>query len=214
MVNMAQFAAVEAGALRNAALDPHRRGEREAAEDAVRSLIRWAGDDPDREGLAETPARVARAFEAYFSGYALDPVKELSRTFSEAAGYSEPVLLKDIAFVSHCEHHLAPIRGKAHVAYLPRARVVGISKLARTVDIFARRLQLQERMTAQIGQAIQESLEPRGVAVVVDASHGCMSMRGVNKADAVLRTSFWLGAFAEDAQAKKDLLDAIGPAQL
>jgi GTP cyclohydrolase I len=214
MVNMAQFAAIDAGALRNAVLDPHRRGEREAAEAAVRALIRWAGDDPEREGLAETPARVARAFEAYFSGYGLDPVKELSRTFSESAGYSEPVLLKDIAFVSHCEHHLAPIRGKAHVAYMPRDRVVGISKLARTVDIFARRLQLQERMTAQIGQAIQESLEPRGVAVVVDASHGCMTMRGVNKPDTVLRTSFWLGEFAGDPQAKKNLLDAIGPAQL
>ena len=214
MVSTTQLAALDAGALRNAVLDPHRHGEREAAEAAVRALIRWAGDDPDREGVADTPARVARAFEAYFSGYGLDPVKELARTFSESAGYSEPVLLKDIAFISHCEHHMAPIRGKAHVAYLPRSRVVGISKLARTVDIFARRLQLQERMTAQIGQAIQDSLEPRGVAVVIDASHGCMTMRGVNKTDAVLRTSFWLGEFASDPAAKKGLLDAIGPAQL
>ena len=180
----------------------------------MRTLIGWAGDNPDREGLVETPGRVVRAFEQYFAGYAQDPLQELRRTFSEAAGYKEVVLLKDIAFVSHCEHHLAPILGRAHVAYIPRARVVVISKLARVVDIYARRLQLQERMTAQIGQCIQDGLEPRGVAVVVDASHGCMTMRGVNKSDTVLRTSFWLGAFESGGGLRLSFLDAIGPAQL
>lgn len=213
MVTRAQVAALAPGGLRDAALEGGRR-DQAAAEAAVRELIRWAGDDPDREGLIDTPARVVRAFAAYFSGYGQDPVKELSRTFSEAAGYSEPVLLKDIDFVSHCEHHLAPIRGRAHVAYLPRDRVVGISKLARVVDAFARRLQLQERLTMQIGEAIREALEPRGVAVVVDAAHGCMTMRGVNKAGTVLRTTCWLGEFASDERLKRQILDAVGEARV
>jgi GTP cyclohydrolase IA len=200
------------GGFRAAALELRRRTERGLAEDAVRALIRWAGDDPGREGLAETPARVARAFEAYFAGYGQDPAKELSRTFSEASGYGEPVLLKDIDFVSHCEHHLAPILGRAHVAYLPRERVVGISKLARVVDIFARRLQLQERMTVEIAQAIDRGLEPRGVAVVVDATHGCMTMRGVSKPHTALRTSCFLGELASEP-ARLRVLQEIGPPQ-
>lgn len=212
MVTRAQIAALAPGGLRDAVLEGGRR-DQAAAEAAVRELIRWAGDDPDREGLLDTPARVARAFAAYFSGYGQDPVKELSRTFAESAGYSEPVLLKDIDFVSHCEHHLAPIRGRAHVAYLPRERVVGISKLARVVDVFARRLQLQERLTMQVGEAIQQALEPRGVAVVVDATHGCMTMRGVNKTATVLRTTCWLGEFATDEGMKRQILDAVGLAR-
>ena len=157
------------------------RPSREAAEDAVRTLIRWAGDDPQREGLLGTPDRVVRSYEEFFAGYREDPVEILQRTFEEIEGYDEMVLLRDIRFESHCEHHLAPIIGKAHVAYMPDRRVVGISKLARVVEAYAKRMQIQEKMTAQIANTLQEVLQPRGVAVVVDASHQCMTTRGVHK---------------------------------
>lgn len=183
---------------------------RKRAEEAVRALIGWAGDDPDREGLAETPARVARAFEEYFSGYGEDPVKFLSRTFEEVSGYDEVVLLRDIPFVSHCEHHLAPIVGKAHVAYLPGDRVVGISKLARVVHAYARRLQVQERLTAQIGDCIARVLEPQGVAVVIEASHGCMTARGVKTPEVTMTTSRMTGVFREDEKSRREVLSLMG----
>ena len=181
----------------------------EVAE-AVRTLIRWAGDDPDREGLLDTPKRVARAWREYASGYAVDPAAHLARTFEEVGGYDEIVLLRDVGFVSHCEHHLAPIVGKAHLAYLPDRRVVGISKLARIVDVFARRLQIQERMTAQIADTIQEVLEPRGVAVVVEAVHHCMTTRGVNKAGTSMTTSRLTGVFRSNPSIKREFLASIG----
>ena len=181
------------------------RPSRAEAEAAVATLLRWAHEDPSREGLLDTPARVARAFEQYFSGYALDPVAILQRTFGEVAGYDEIVLLSDIPFTSHCEHHLAPIEGVAHVAYLPDRRVVGISKLARTVDAYARRLQIQEKMTAQIAEAIDTALRPRGVSVVIQATHGCMTMRGVQKPGARLTTSRMLGLFQSDAGLRRQL---------
>ncbi|MFB3151029.1 MAG: GTP cyclohydrolase I FolE, partial [Alphaproteobacteria bacterium] len=174
------------------------RPSRARAEEAVRTLIRWAGDDPDREGLVSTPERVVRAYEEYFSGYGDDPVLILARTFEEADGYDEMVVLRDIRFESHCEHHLAPIIGKAHVAYLPDKRVVGISKLARLVEAYARRLQLQERMTSQIAGAIGTVLEPKGVAVVIEAAHQCVTSRGVHKPGATMITSSMLGAFRTD----------------
>src|SRR6266498_5978991 len=157
------------------------RPSRAEAEDAVRTLIRWAGDDPDREGLVGTPARVVRAYEEWFSGYAEDPREYLSRTFEEVAGYDEIVVLRDIAFESHCEHHLAPIIGRAHIGYLPRKRVVGISKLGRLVDVYARRFQIQEKMTAEIAACLSSVLKPHGVAVVIEAAHQCMTTRGVHK---------------------------------
>ena len=160
---------------------PAERPNRRDAMAAVRTLLRWAGDDPSREGLLDTPDRVVRAFEEYFSGYRVDPVALLQRTFEEVGGYDEMILLKDIRFESHCEHHLAPIIGKAHVAYLPNARVVGISKLARVVEAYARRLQIQERMTAEIADTIQHVLQPAGVAVVIEAAHHCMTTRGVHQ---------------------------------
>jgi GTP cyclohydrolase IA len=181
------------------------RPSRAEAEAAVATLPRWAHDDPTREGLLDTPARVARAFEQYFSGYALDPVAILQRTFGEVEGYDEIVLLSDIPFTSHCEHHLAPIQGVAHVAYLPDRRVVGISKLARAVDAYARRLQIQEKMTAQIAEAINTALRPRGVSVVIQATHGCMTMRGIQKAGARLTTSRTLGLFQTDAGLRRQL---------
>ncbi len=156
------------------------RPSREQAESAVRTLLRWAGDDPDREGLRDTPARVARAYDDWFSGYADDPVTFLQRTFEEVEGYDEMVVLRDIRFESHCEHHLAAIIGRAHVGYLPARKVVGISKLARVVDAYARRLQVQEKMNAQIANCIQQVLEPKGVAVVIEAAHQCMTTRGVH----------------------------------
>jgi len=180
------------------------------AEAAVRTLIRWAGDRPEREGLQDTPARVARSFAEFFGGYALDPVEVLQRTFEEVEGYDEMVLLRDIRFESHCEHHLAPIIGKAHVAYLPRTRVVGISKLARVVDIYARRLQIQEKMTAQIANAIDEVLQPHGVAVVIEASHQCMTTRGVHKPGTSMVTSRMLGAFRDDAATRREFLAFVG----
>lgn len=183
---------------------------REEAEKAVRTLLRWAGDDPDREGLAETPARVARAFEEYFAGYREDPHQFMERTFEEVHGYDEMVVLKDIPFESHCEHHLAPIIGKAHVAYLPTNRVVGISKLARVVEAYAKRLQVQEKMTAQIADCINQALQPDGVAVVIEAVHHCMTTRGVHKHGVSMVTSTLLGAFKENIHTRAEFLAMIG----
>ncbi len=174
--------------------------------DAVRTLIRWAGDDPEREGLLDTPGRVARAYKEYFKGYQEDPREHLSRTFKEVGGYDEIVLLRDIPFHSHCEHHMAPIIGKVHIAYLPTDRVVGLSKLARVALGYARRLQVQERLTAEIADAVQEVLNPRGVAVVVEASHACMSARGVMTTGATMTTSRMMGVFREDERSRKEVL--------
>lgn len=195
-------------------LDLHRlferqRPDRTEAEQAVRTLIRWAGDDPDREGLLDTPARVLRAYEEWFAGYSEDPAKHLARTFEEANGYDDPVLLRAIPFRSCCEHHMAPITGVAHISYLPAGRVVGLSKLARVVDCVARRLQIQERMTVQIASVIDEVLQPRGVAVVIEASHACMSSRGVHKHGVATRTSRMLGAFKQNAELRREFLDSI-----
>ena len=181
----------------------------EVAE-AVRTLIRWAGDDPAREGLIDTPARVARAWKEYASGYGEDPAVHLTRTFDEVGGYDEIVLLKDIPFQSHCEHHLAPIIGKAAIAYLPGTKVVGISKLARVLHGFARRLQVQERLTAQVADCIAKHLEPRGVAVVIEAAHACMSARGVNTPGVVMTTSRMMGCFREDERSRKEVLALMG----
>ncbi len=186
------------------------RPSREAAEDAVRTLIRWAGDDPGREGLLGTPQRVTKSYQEYFAGYDIDPMELLQRTFEEVDGYDEMVLLRDIPFESHCEHHLAPIIGKAHVAYMPRTRVVGISKLVRVVDAYARRLQIQEKMTAQIANAIEEVLEPKGVAVVIEAAHQCMTTRGVHRPGVAMVTSRMLGLFRSDARTRRELLALIG----
>ena len=186
------------------------RPSRAEAEEAVRTLLRWAGDDPEREGLLETPARVARSYEEYFSGYTEDPVEILKRTFEEVDGYDEMVVLKDIRFESHCEHHIAPIIGLAHVGYLPNHRVVGISKLARIVEIYARRLQIQEKMTAQIANTIQEVLEPKGVAVVIDAAHQCMTARGVHKPGVTMVTSRMLGLFRDNPSTRREFLAMIG----
>jgi GTP cyclohydrolase I len=185
------------------------RPSQKEAEEAVRTLIQWAGDDPRREGLADTPARVVRSYEEFFNGYNACPKTILERTFEETDGYDEIVLLRGIRFESHCEHHMAPVIGQAHVAYLPRHRVVGISKLARLVEIFARRLQIQEKMTAQIANTIQEVLQPRGVAVVIEASHHCMTTRGIHKPGAVMTTSRMLGAFRDDASTRRELLAMI-----
>ena len=176
---------------------------------AVETLIRWAGEDPRREGLAETPARVVRAYLQYFEGYAIDPVALLQRTFEEVEGYDEIVLLRDIRFESHCEHHMMPIIGRAHVAYLPERRVVGISKLARVVDAYARRLQIQEKMTAQVANTIDEVLEPQGVAVVIEATHLCMTARGVHKAGATMVTSRMLGRFRTDPRTRREFLSLV-----
>jgi len=178
--------------------------------EAVRTLIRWAGDDPDREGLLDTPARVARAWKEYARGYEEDPAQHLSRTFEEVGGYDEIVLLKDIPFQSHCEHHLAPIIGKAAIAYLPRNRVVGISKLARVLHGFARRLQVQERLTAQVADCICEHLQPLGVAVVIEASHACMSARGVATPGVMMTTSRMMGVFREDERSRREVLALMG----
>lgn len=186
------------------------RPSRAEAEEAVRVLIRWAGDDPNREGLLDTPARVVRAYEEFFAGYGADPAEILARTFSEVSGYDEMVVLNDIRFESHCEHHMAPIIGKAHIGYLPNKRVVGISKLARLVEVYAKRLQIQEKMTAQIADTLQEALQPKGVAVVIEAAHQCMTTRGVHKPGASLVTSRMLGAFRDDSRTRREFLAIIG----
>ena len=182
----------------------------EDVADAVRTLIRWAGDNPEREGLLDTPRRVARAWLEYARGYQEDPAHHLSRTFKEVGGYDEIVLLKDIPFQSHCEHHLAPIIGKAAIAYLPANRVVGISKLARVLHGFARRLQVQERLTAQVADAIWAELQPKGVAVVIEASHACMTARGVGTPGVMMTTSRMMGTFREDERSRREVLALMG----
>jgi GTP cyclohydrolase IA len=186
------------------------RPSREEAEAAVRTLIRWSGDDPAREGLLGTPDRVVRSYEEFFAGYAQDPRDMLQRTFEEVEGYDEVVALRDIRLVSHCEHHMVPIIGKVHVGYLPDKRVVGISKLARVVDAFALRLQIQEKLTAQIANTLQEVLQPRGVAVVIEAAHQCMTTRGVQKSDVTMVTSRMLGAFRDNGETRREFLTMIG----
>ena len=191
----------------------NKKPPRKQAEEAVKILLRWAGDDPGREGLQDTPKRVVSAYEEYFSGYKDDPVDILKRTFTEAEDYDEMVVLRDIRFESHCEHHLAPIIGKAHVAYLPDHRIVGISKLVRVVEIYAKRFQVQERMTAQIANAIQDVLKPKGVAVVIDAAHQCMTMRGVRKPGVSMVTSHMLGGFRTNISTRREFLAMIGASE-
>ena len=183
---------------------------REDAEKAVKTLLGWAGDDPDREGLKNTPNRVVRAFEDWFSGYREDPVDFLRRTFYQVDGYDEMIVLRDISFESHCEHHMAPIIGKAHIGYLPNKNVVGISKLARVVETFSRRLQVQETMTAQIANCIQDVLKPKGVGVVVEGSHQCMTTRGIHKEGVAMITSRLLGDFRSDPRTRSEFLNIIG----
>ena len=182
---------------------------RAQAEEAVRTLLKWAGDDPAREGLLDTPKRVAKAYEDWFSGYALDPDEYLARTFEEVCGYDEMIVLRDIEYESHCEHHMAPIIGKVHVGYLPDGKVVGISKLARVVEAYARRFQVQEKMTAQIANCIQRALAPRGVGVVVVGAHECMTTRGIHKRGVSMVTSKMLGGFREDARTRAEFLRFI-----
>lgn len=186
------------------------RPSRAEAEEAVRTLILWAGDDPEREGLLGTPDRVVRSYEEFFAGYDVDPVEFLQRTFDEVDGYDEIVLLKNIRFESYCEHHMVPIIGRAHVAYLPRHRVVGISKLARVVEAYAKRLQIQEKMTAQIANTIDEVLQPYGVAIVIEAEHQCMTTRGVHKQGVNMVTSRMLGAFRTNPETRREFLSMIG----
>jgi GTP cyclohydrolase I len=186
------------------------RPSREEAEEAVRTLLRWAGDNPSREGLLDTPKRVVKAYEDWFSGYQEDPEEYLKRTFEEVEGYDDMIVLKDIRFESHCEHHLAPIIGKVHVGYLPNNKVVGISKLARVVDTFARRFQVQETMNAQIADCIQRVLEPKGVAVVIEATHQCMTTRGVHKPGVTMVTSTVHGAFRTNPSTRREFLHVIG----
>jgi GTP cyclohydrolase I len=183
---------------------------RAQAEAAVRTLIEWAGDDPDREGLLATPSRVVSAYEEWYSGYGQDPRDYLQRTFDEVGGYDEIVLLRNIRFESHCEHHMAPVLGRVHIGYLPRNRVVGISKLARLVDVYAKRMQTQEKMTAEIAGCLETVLKPYGVAVVVEAAHQCMTTRGVHKTDVTMVTSRMLGAFRDQVQTRQEFLSAIG----
>ena len=185
------------------------RPTRDEAIRAVRTLIRWAGDDPAREGLVETPSRVVRSYEEFYAGYGHDPKLVLARTFEEVDGYDEIIVLTDIRFESHCEHHMVPIIGKAHIGYLPDRRVVGISKLARLVEVYARRLQIQEKMTAQIADALQDVLKPRGVAVVVEAAHQCMTTRGVHKPGVSMVTSRMVGAFRQDARTRREFLSIV-----
>ena len=185
---------------------PSVRPDQAEVEAAIRTLIEWTGDDPDRDGLAETPSRVARAFEEFFAGYGQDPVEILQKTFEEIEGYDEMIALRGIRFESHCEHHMAPIIGQAWVAYVPNGRVVGISKLARVVEVYARRLQIQEKMTAQIANTINDVLKPQGVGVIIKASHHCMTTRGVNKPDSDLVTSRMLGCFRDNALTRQEFL--------
>ncbi|MCX7372939.1 MAG: GTP cyclohydrolase I FolE [Alphaproteobacteria bacterium] len=195
---------------------PHRmtpgdiaRPSRIEAEAAVRTLLLWAGDDPDREGLVDTPARVARAYEEFFAGYTIDPVELLARSFEETDGYDEMVVLRDIRMESHCEHHLVPIIGKCHIAYLPNGRVVGISKLARVMEIYSKRLQIQEKLTAQIANTIEAVLQPKGVAVVIEAAHQCMTTRGIHKPGVTMVTSRMLGEFRDNAATRREFLAMI-----
>jgi len=183
-----------------------RRPSRKKAEEAIYTLLLWAGEDPRREGLLDTPRRVAAAYEDWFSGYKEDPVMYLRRTFEEVEGYDEMIVLRDITFESHCEHHMAPIIGKAHVGYLPRNKVVGISKLARVVEAFARRFQVQEKMTAQIANCIEDVLKPKGVGVVVEAVHQCMTTRGIHKSNVSMVTSQMMGSFRKDARTRTEFL--------
>ena len=189
--------------------DPTSRPERAEVEAAIRVLIRWAGDDPDRDGLVDTPARVARAYEQFFAGYGEDPVALLQRTFENAAGYDEMIVLRDISFSSYCEHHMVPIIGRAHLGYIPRNRIVGISKLARVVEVFARRLQIQEKMTVQIATAINDVLQPLGVGVIIEADHQCMSTRGVSKTGSMMATSHMLGAFRTHPETRREFLTMV-----
>jgi GTP cyclohydrolase I len=186
-----------------------RKPSRKQAEDAVSTLLLWAGEDTRREGLLDTPKRVARAYEDWFSGYKVDPVKFLKRTFEEVEGYDEMIVLRDISFESHCEHHMAPIIGRAHVGYLPSNKVVGISKLARVVEAFARRFQVQEKMTAQIANCIWDVLQPKGVGIVIEASHQCMTTRGIHKNDVSMVTSQMVGTFRKDARTRAEFLRMI-----
>ncbi len=185
------------------------RPSREEAEEAVRTLLRYAGDDVEREGLIDTPARVVRSYDEFFAGYQDDAIEYLQRTFEETDGYDEMVVLRDIRVESHCEHHMLPIIGRAHVGYMPNNRVVGISKLARVVDAYAKRLQVQEKMTAQIATCIDSVLRPKGVAVVIDAAHQCMTMRGVHKPGVSMVTSHMIGAFRDDATTRREFLNII-----
>ena len=189
---------------------PVKRPSQEEAEAAVRTLLAWAGDNPDREGLLDTPKRVAKAFREYFSGYEDDPAEALSRTFTDVGGYDDIVMLRDIEVESHCEHHMAPIIGRAAIAYLPRDHVVGISKLARVLHGFARRLQVQERLTAEVADCIWKHLNPRGVAVVIEATHGCMTSRGVRTPGVTMTTSRMMGVFRDDERSRKEVLALIG----
>jgi len=186
-----------------------KKPSRSEAEEAVRTLIRWAGDDPQREGLLGTPGRVARAYEEFFAGYDEDPMALLQRTFEETEGYDEMVVLRDIRFESHCEHHMVPIIGRAHIAYLPRRRVVGISKLARVLEVYSHRLQIQEKLTAQIANMINEVLQPKGVGVIIDASHQCMTTRGVHKPGMSMVTSHMLGTFRSDPRTRREFLAIV-----
>jgi GTP cyclohydrolase IA len=186
------------------------RPSRAEAEEAVRTLIRWAGENPAREGLRDTPRRVVRAYEEWFAGYDDDPKEMLQRTFEEVGGYDEIVLLRDIRFTSHCEHHMAPIFGRAHIGYLPRNRVVGLSKLARLINVYARRMQIQERMTVEIADALDSILQPHGVGVVIEGMHACMSTRGVQQSDSVMVTSRLLGVFRDRPDTRQEFLSAIG----
>ena len=189
--------------------NPTSKPTRKEAEDAVKTLISWAGDDPKREGLIETPKRVVKSYEEFYAGYDKDPAEILSKVFEEIEGYDEIVLVKDILLESHCEHHMVPILGKAHVAYLPDKRVVGLSKLARVVDLYAKRLQTQETMTAQIADTINDVLKPKGVAVVIDAEHQCMSSRGVSKKGTSTVTSRMLGAFRDSQKSRMEFMNLI-----
>ena len=190
------------------------RPSQSEAEEAVRTLIRWAGDDPNREGLHETPARVARSYSEFFAGYGLDPEEVLMKTFEETGGYDEMVLIRDIEVESHCEHHMVPINGKAHVAYIPTERIVGISKLARIVDLHARRLQNQERITKDVADDLEKHLGPLGCAVVIEAAHGCMQCRGVMKQNAIMTTSAMRGVFFDKAEARSELMQLIRTREL
>ena len=188
----------------------HQRPTRAEAEAAVRTMLLWAGDDPDREGLIDTPARVARAYEEFFAGYGNDPVEMLARSFEETDGYDEMVVLRDIRLESHCEHHMVPIIGRAHIAYLPNGRVVGISKLARVIETYAKRLQIQEKLTAQIANTIESVLKPKGVAVVIEAAHQCMTTRGIHKPGVTMVTSRMLGEFRSNDATRREFLSIIG----